>query len=75
MPLSLIMKKWVPCALSGLPAVRPTMLRFGLAMIGSWLRGSVNGRSGMVSPVQPVIAISIASSSCGRAARADAAMS
>ena len=34
MPLSLIMKKCVPCALSGLPAVRPAMVRLGLAMIG-----------------------------------------
>ncbi len=63
MPLSLIRKKWVPCALSGLPAVRPAMWTLGLAMIGSPLRGSLNGRSGMVSPVQPVIAISTASSS------------
>ena len=54
MPLSLIRKKWVPCALSGLPAVRPAMFRFGLAMIGSPSRGSVNGRSGIVRPVQPV---------------------
>ena len=62
MPVSLIRKKCVPWALSGLPAVRPTMLRFGLAMIGLPSRGSANGRSGMVRPVQPVTAISTASS-------------
>jgi len=62
-PLSLIRKKWVPWALSGLPAVRPAMLRLGLDMIGVPSRGSANGRSGMVSPVQPVMAISTASSS------------
>ena len=63
MPLSLIMKKCVPCALSGLPAVRPAMVRLGLAMTGLWVAGSSNGRSGIVRPVHPVMAISTASSS------------
>ena len=63
MPLSLIMMKEVPWALSGLPAVRPTMFRLGLAMIGLLSRGSVNGRSGIVSPVHPVSEMSTASSS------------
>ena len=63
MPLSLIMKKWVPCALSGLPAVRPSMTRLGFDMIGSPVSGSAKGRSGMVRPVAPVAAIRIASSS------------
>ena len=44
------MKKCVAWALSGLPAVRPDMTRFGLAMIGSPVSGSANGRSGMVRP-------------------------
>lgn len=61
--MSLIMKKWVACALSGLPAVRPVMFRFGFAMIGWWSRGSSKGRSGMVSPEEPVTAMSTASSS------------
>ena len=56
------MKNEVPCALSGLPAERPTMFRFGLAMMASPVAGSSNGRSGMVSPVWPVIAMSTASS-------------
>jgi hypothetical protein len=39
----------VPWALSGLPAVRPSIVRFGLAMMKAPVAG--NGRSGMVSPV------------------------
>jgi hypothetical protein len=56
------MKKCVPWALSGLPALRPSMPRFGLAMMNSLVAGSWNGRSGMVRPVQPITAISTASS-------------
>lgn len=70
MPVSLIRKKWVPWALSGLPAVRPAMLRFGLAMIGLPLRGSAKGRSGMVRPVHPVREMRTASSSSVSGARA-----
>ncbi|MFJ8933125.1 hypothetical protein ACIRLA_41835 [Streptomyces sp. NPDC102364] len=62
-PLSLIRKKYVPCALSGLPAVRPVMVRFGLDMMGLPSRGSSKGRSGIVRPVEPVTAMSSASSS------------
>jgi len=56
-------KKWVPWALSGPPAVRPSIVRLGFAMTGLPVSGSVNARSGMVSPVWPVQAISTASSS------------
>lgn len=63
MPLSLIMKNDVPWALSGPPALRPSIVRFGFAMISSPELGSWNGRSGMVRPVWPVTAISTASSS------------
>ncbi len=57
------MKKCVPWALSGLPAVRPSITRFGFDMIGSPVSASCQGRSGMVRPEAPVAAIRIASSS------------
>jgi hypothetical protein len=68
-PVSLIRKKWVPWALSGLPAVRPAMFRFGLDMIGLPSRGSARGRSGIVRPVHPVSEMRIASSRSVRGVR------
>ena len=62
MPSSLIMKKWVACALSALLPVRAMMLRNGVPSSGLPF-GLTSGPSCVVTPVMPVMQVMSSASS------------